>query len=174
MKSPFITAVLIIMFAIGGTLVTRAMAFHGDGDRRSGNCAERVGTHRSDRMERMTRALDLTEDQRQQIQSILAAAREANRPIREKLHDNRKAMRAAATGETIDRDKVRALAADNANLKADLLISRVETRKQISAVLTPEQQQQLEKLRSQRGKHHGRHHKHQHGPGPGSSEPADS
>jgi Spy/CpxP family protein refolding chaperone len=174
MKAHFITAVLIIMLAIGGTLTTRAMAFHGDGDRRSGDCSERVDKQHQGRMDRMARVLELSEDQQQQIQAIFASAREANRPIREKLHDTRKAMRAAAKIDPIDREKIRALAAEGANLQADLLISRVDIRKQVSAALTSEQQQRLEKLRPLRGEHHGMHHRHQHGPGPGPAEPADS
>jgi len=174
MKSNFAITVLIIILAIGGTLATRAMANHGDGDRHFGRCDKASVEHREGRMEKMAQVLGLSEEQKQQIETIVSTSKEANRPIREKLWENKKAMRAAASGETIDRDKVRALAAENANLKADLLISRVETRKQVNAVLSPEQQQLMEKIRPLLKDRHGKHHKHQHGPGPGPSGPADS
>jgi len=174
MKTTFTTAVLIIMLAIGGTLATKALAFHGDGDQRPGNCRDFSGERHRGRMETMARVLDLTADQQQQIEAILAASREAKRPIREKLRENKQALRTAAKAETVNQEQIRALATEGGALKADLLLSRIATRKQVDALLTPEQRELQEKIRPLLKHRFGKRHKHHHGPGPGPYEPADS
>lgn len=174
MKTQLTTVVLIIMLAIGGTLATRALAFHGDGDRRSEDCGKGYGKQHQDRFEKMSRALDLTEVQQQQIKAILDASREANRPIREKLREHKTAMRTAVKREPLDQQQIRGLAASGAELKADLLIRRAQTRQQVDALLTPEQLELREKIRPLHQPKHGKRHHHQRGHGPGPAEPADS
>jgi len=172
MKTRYTTAVLIIMLAIGGTLATKALANHGDGDRRPGNCRDSSGEKHRGRMADMARVLDLTAAQQQQIEAILAATREANRPIREKLRQNKQALRAAAKADPVDREEIRSLTTAGGNLKADLLLSRIAIRKQIEAVLTPEQREMKEKIRPLLKHRFGKRHMHHRGPGP--YEPADS
>jgi len=174
MKSNFTTAVLIIMLAIGGTLASKALAFHGDGDGRPGHSREFSAEQHRGRLEAMAQVLDLTTDQQLQIKAILATTREANRPIREQLRDNKRAMRAAATAEPINREAIRSLAIEGGKLKAELMISRVETRKQVDALLTPDQRALKEKIWPLLKHRFGKRPMHHRGPGPGPSEPADS
>jgi periplasmic protein CpxP/Spy len=174
MKSNFTTAVLIIMLAIGGTLASKALAFRGDGDGRPGHSRGFPAEQHRGRMEAMAQVLDLTTDQQQQIKAILATIREANRPIREQLQDNKRAMRTVAKTEPLNREAIRSLAIEGGKLRAELMISRVATRKQIDALLTPEQRELKEKIRPLLKQRFGKRHMHHHGPGPGPSEPADS
>lgn len=174
MKTQLTTVVLIIMLAIGGTLATRALAYHGDGDRRSDDCGKGYGKQHLDRFEKMARVLDLTEVQQQQIKVILDASREANRPTREKLRANKSALRTAVKSEPLDQQQIRGLVASGAELKADLLIRRAETRQQVDAILTPEQRELREKIGPLFKHRHGKRHHHQRGHGPGPAEPADS
>ena len=53
---------------------------------------------------------------------------------------------------------VKSLATDQANLQAELIVSRVRMYNQIHALLTPEQRELAKKLRArERGREHKRH-----------------
>lgn len=168
MKTNFTMIMLIIMLAIGGTLASRAFADTGN-DRVAG-----MHEHRHQgRWAKLAEVLDLTTEQQQQINAIITANRETNRPLHEKLRENRDALRSAVAGDQLDPQAIRTLEIEGANLKTDLLLSRKTTRQQIHALLTPEQQQLMEKLRPLLQQRDG-HRKHHRGPGPGPVEPADS
>lgn len=168
MKTNFTMIMLIIMLAIGGTLASRSFADTGK------DWAAGMHDHRHQgRWAKLAEVLDLTAEQQQQISSIITASREANRPLRQQLRENRNALRSATAGDQLDPRVIRTLEIEGANLKTDLLLSRKATRQQIHALLTPEQQQLMEKLRPLLQQRDG-HRKHHRGPGPGPVEPADS
>jgi Spy/CpxP family protein refolding chaperone len=81
-------------------------------------------------MERLLAELDLSETQRTQVQSIMEKHREATQPLREQ-------MRSAQGREDMNsvRDQMRA--------------AQQKLRDELSAVLTPEQRQQLEARQSE-------------------------
>jgi Spy/CpxP family protein refolding chaperone len=59
-------------------------------------------------------------------------------------------MRKLVAGNDYNLDRVRELADQEARLRADLTVARVDTTHRIQQVLTPEQQAQVAKLREQR------------------------
>jgi len=110
------------------------------------------------RLARMTKKLKLTDAQKEQIQALLKGEKERVAPLREKLRESRKQLRQAAEAETFDEAAVKALAANQANLQAELIVSRLREQSQIHAILTPEQRELAEKLHPRNhGKRHGRH-----------------
>jgi len=166
MNNQLIAAVLIIMLAIGGVLASKALAFRGEGHGWKRDCqSERDAGPRHAWLERMAEVLDLTAEQRGQIEKVLASSREAHQALREKIRANHAALQAAGAPEGFDEAKIRTLTAEGGSLKAEMMVERAKTRQQIHALLTPEQQQLLEKIRPllREGRQHGdRHHRFGH------------
>lgn len=108
----------------------------------------------SQRLERMSTALELTEEQKTRIRALFEAERQKGAPMREKMADHRAKLRQAVHGEG-DETVIRALAAEGAALKADLLVSRARTWKEVQALLTPEQQRKAKQLAQLREKEGG-------------------
>jgi Spy/CpxP family protein refolding chaperone len=104
----------------------------------------------------MFKRLNLTEAQRDQIFQIRYAQKPAMRAKMKELRSGRQALRAAATAENYDAQKVQTLAQAQAKTLADMMVMRTETSHKIYAVLTPEQRQQLSQMRQHRGDRDGR------------------
>lgn len=114
-------------------------------------------------VERMAAVLKLTDAQREQIMSIRAAAREKSAPLREELATYRAHLREATLDGDFDEERVRGLAREKAELKAELMVERSRLRNQIHALLTPEQQQMTQRLRAARSREKGLHGKRRAG-----------
>lgn len=123
-----------------------------------GNCGAR-GHHTSMHEGRMGhggfghafKRLNLTEAQRDQMFQIRYAQKPAMRAKMKELHAGREALRAAATAENYDAQKVQTLAQAQAKTLTDMMVMRTETSHKIYTVLTPEQRQQLSQMREHRG-----------------------
>lgn len=100
---------------------------------------------------RMAKKLKLTDAQKEQVAAILKGEKERTAPLREKLMENRKKLREAAEAEKFDEAAVKALAATQANLQAELMVSHIKTRQQIHAILTPQQRELAKKLHPMKG-----------------------
>jgi len=166
MNSNLITAVVFIMLAIGGVLATKALAFRGEDHGWKRACTEEngAGPHQ-ERFEKMAEVLGLTSQQREQIAAILTSSRDSTKELRGKLRDNRDALRAASAPEGFDEAKIRTLAAEGGSLKAEMMVTRAKTRQQIHGLLTPEQQQLMEKIQPLLGDkpgHRGQHRRFEH------------
>jgi protein CpxP len=96
--------------------------------------------------------LNLTEAQQAQVKDIM----EKQKPQREArwkdLRESHKALHEAARSENYDAAKVRDLANKQAQLKAEATVQRIETMRQVYALLTPEQKQKWD---AQRDSRHG-------------------
>lgn len=103
---------------------------------------------------RMATVLELTEEQQAKIRGIHEAQRDACAPVREKMAANRQKLQQAVREN--DEGAIRALSVEGATLKADHLVHRARTWKEVREVLTPAQQEKAEKLADTRGKRHGK------------------
>jgi Spy/CpxP family protein refolding chaperone len=103
--------------------------WHGRGGRPS---IERIVDHIGDR-------LDLTTEQRAQVNSIIAAERTNVEPMFAQLKANWQQMRAATAGGQFNEEQVRGLAANQAQTITELLIAKERVKAKVYAVLTPEQ-----------------------------------
>lgn len=101
--------------------------------------------------------LNLTEEQRSQIQTILQGQREAFGPQRKSLGELEQQLRAETFSDNPDPAKIQALQTEIASTQAALLASRVALQQQIGKVLTPEQRQKLRESRGQFGRFGGGH-----------------
>jgi Spy/CpxP family protein refolding chaperone len=133
----------------GFATISQAGPFCGD---RPGAHAVRTGYHegRHDPLKRLMRQVDLTDAQQTEIKAIIETSRKDTENARQQLRDSLKTMRKLVAGNDYNLDRVRELADQEARLRADLTVARVDTMHRIQQVLTPEQQAQVAKLREQR------------------------
>lgn len=100
-------------------------------------------------LQRMTKQLNLTEAQQQQVKTILQAERTKIQPAMQQLRQNQQAENAAITGQ-FDEAKARDFAQKQAALITDITVEKERTKSQIYALLTPEQRQKALQLMQQR------------------------
>lgn len=154
MKSRILVIVLCLMVVAGAGVFAAAKAppdgsesLHSEeGAPQAGWCEER-GRHSGHRLEMMAGVLDLTDEQRTQIQEIVAAEREAVKPLVGQLRGKRKELLAATRGAAFDEAAVRSLAAGQAGIFTELIVAKARMKSRIFAVLTPQQQAKAEKIR---------------------------
>ena len=104
------------------------------------------------REERMAKALNLSDQQRDQIAAIKSESRQVSQPYRDELKSHRKAMRDLVRADTLDTAAVRALATQASDARIELAVIRAEQRHKIRAILTPAQQAQFDQMRPKRKK----------------------
>ena len=104
--------------------------------------------HRHGGMGYMAKALNLTDAQKEQIKSIRQANRASTLPLAQQLAQNRASMLAATAGGAFDQAKVTALANQQAQLMAQMIVQKESIRHQIyTQVLTPEQRTTADQMR---------------------------
>jgi Spy/CpxP family protein refolding chaperone len=94
--------------------------------------------------------LQLSTDQRAQIESIVASGRETVRPLLQQLREKHLALRDAARSQPFDETVVRSQAQQVADTQAELMVARTQLRNQVLALLTDEQKSRLGELRAER------------------------
>lgn len=140
---------LIAQGALGGPGGHQGPGGHGMGMLQG--LLHRVGDH-----------IDLSDDQRAQIETIVSEQGPAIREIGRQMAEARQQfMHGSATG-AYDAEAAQTFAETQAPLYVDMVVRTAKLRADVWAVLTPEQQQELEELRGLFGpRHRGR------GPGSG-------
>lgn len=91
--------------------------------------------------------LDLTDDQRAQVRTVLETARPDLQALRERLRTNREAFRESQSPTQVDEAAIRAHVAAQATIQADLAVAVARVRASVLALLTPGQLAELEQLR---------------------------
>lgn len=92
---------------------------------------------------RMEHRLNLSDDQRQQIKTILRTEKPIIQSLAERVHSERGQLEA----QPYDEAAVRAFAQQHESTMEDLLVEREKVRSEIQAVLTPEQRKQAATMR---------------------------
>jgi Spy/CpxP family protein refolding chaperone len=92
------------------------------------------------------RALDLTDEQRDRIQAIVASRKDAFEALRERAQPAREALRAAMVATPIDESAIRARIAELSQTGADLAVLGAQVRAEVRDVLTDAQRTTLEEL----------------------------
>jgi len=97
-------------------------------------------------MNRIVKRLELSEEQKTEIKAILEEELPAVVPLVKQLMDNRKAQMAATEDGIYDEEEVKAFAKEQAILIAGLIVIKERIRIETYAVLTPEQQDQIQEM----------------------------
>lgn len=123
------------------------------GNHHGGDC-DKCGTGPTDKhMQRLQVMLDLSTDQQQQINRILAEREQQLETLHQQCRELQQQLQQLGEAESFDRKKAEQLAAEQAGLKVTKLATKHQARQQIDAVLTPEQRSkhnQLRELKPQR------------------------
>lgn len=116
--------------------------------------------------------LDLTDDQREQIEGLLAQRHESMRDKMESMRARRLALTAAIHAEEFDETAIRDAAAAVAELEADFAVERAAGLRDVLEVLTPEQRDEARQMmlrhreHMESGQRGFRGPQRFHGPGP--------
>jgi Spy/CpxP family protein refolding chaperone len=101
--------------------------------------------------QRIAQRLNLTDDQKAQIKTILQAERNTLKPLLGQLHTARENLRAAIRAGDANETSVRAASAQVAAVAADLAVERMKIYGKIAPILTDEQRRQISDLRQRAG-----------------------
>ncbi|ETW95318.1 MAG: hypothetical protein ETSY1_31135 [Candidatus Entotheonella factor] len=167
MKKRAITITLVIGLLMGTGVLTYALADDW-GRRGHGMHGGRKFGHG---IMHMLRALDLSDDQKEQVSSALMKARKTAIVSRAQLRVARMELHEALLQDSVDEAALGKLKEQIQTLQGDLLDNRISVQQSISSVLTPEQRKKARTLffermgdRSGGPFHHGRgHHGRGHG-----------
>jgi periplasmic protein CpxP/Spy len=96
------------------------------------------------------RDLALTDTQREQVRTAVAAHKAEFDAVRDRMRTARTALQDAVTADAFDEAGVRQKSVDVAAVEADAAVLRAKVHSEVWALLTPEQQQKARELRAQR------------------------
>jgi Spy/CpxP family protein refolding chaperone len=126
------TAVAIV---VGGLITTRSLA--------ADDTTLASTPLRGQFLKRIAEKLNLTDDQKSQIKTILSGEKTTLQTLLAQLHDARKNMRTAIQVADANETSVRAASAKVAAVEADLAVERMKLYGKIAPVLTDEQRQKI-------------------------------
>jgi Spy/CpxP family protein refolding chaperone len=93
---------------------------------------------------RMFQALNLTDAQKEQAKAIFQQARQTAKPLAQQLKNNREAMAAAVKAN--DAGQIQNLAAQQGNLRGQMIAIRSEAMAKFYTTLTPEQRAKADQM----------------------------
>jgi len=123
------------------------------------NCDQQQG-RKGQRLEMMSTVLDLSNEQKQQVEVLWTQQRQENQQLREQIRASRTALHKVETAETFNEADFRTQAAKQAELKTEMMVRKAKLKQKMFALLTTEQQEKADKLgdlRSGNGRGNGRH-----------------
>lgn len=161
MKKQVISITLVLGLLIGAGALTYALA--NDGARRGYGMHEGMGFGHG--IMRMLRALELSDEQKEQVSSALMDARKTAIVSYAQLRVARMNLHEALLQDSVNDTEVNKIKEQIKTLQGELLDNRVKVQQSISRVLTPEQRSQARNMflewmsdSSEKGFHHRRGH----------------
>jgi protein CpxP len=98
----------------------------------------------------LLRGLDLTDQQRQQVRTIMENHKSDFQQVRQKMRAAMEAQHAAATATPPDEATIRAKAAEVGAAQGDLAVLMTRVRAEVFQILTPDQQAKAQQLQQER------------------------
>jgi Spy/CpxP family protein refolding chaperone len=102
--------------------------------------------HRFEARQHMMAALNLTPDQKTMAKSIFGQAREASKPVRMELRQNREAMAAAIKSD--NQAQIQKLSAERGKLMAKMIANHTEAMAKFYQTLTPAQRAKADQMQA--------------------------
>ena len=96
------------------------------------------------------RRLDLSDEQRDQVRTVIGESREAARETFGEMRAAREALAEAVASATVDEERIRTLAADLGRLEGDAAVRQAQVYAAVWEILTPEQQAQAGQMQAAR------------------------
>jgi protein CpxP len=132
-------------FATGSVLQAQRAGGFGDGP---GGFRGRGFGHRPGL--ELLRGLDLTDQQRQQVRTIMENHKSDFQQVRQKIRAAMEAQHAAANATPADEATIRAKAAEIGAAEGDLAVLMTRVRAEVFQILTPDQQAKAQQLQQER------------------------
>ena len=157
MNARKITFTLLAAALLAVPAVTTAQG--GPGGPGSGNCGFFDGGNRhggfgqGKMLGRFADKLDLSDEQRTQIEDIFAASREANQDLHDQMQALHEDFGEINDPAAFDETAARAFAQSLSEVRAELMVRRMKTHTDVWNVLTTEQQEKLKELMDFFGDH---------------------
>jgi len=142
---------------VAATIFALAQGHPGSGERMHGGMPQ-------DMVEHLSRELNLTDAQKEQVKAILDSQSAAADERRAKLEAIHKQIDAATANGQFDEAQVRTLANQQAQLMADEMVEHLRMHSKLYGLLTAEQKVKADQMMKEHGGPH-------HGPGPGHGPP---
>jgi protein CpxP len=140
-------AILSIVLVAMGAMFVFAQDGAGQKDGKRG-FGKRGGHHRGGHG-MMLRGLDLTDEQKAQVKTIMQSSKEASKPLREQMKANRQKLQTLSDSGNFDQAQVQALADEQGKLTAQMIVEKEKVKSQISAILTTEQKAKAAEMKAQ-------------------------
>lgn len=99
-------------------------------------------------IEMALRGLDLTDEQKPKVKEVMEAAKTTTEALMEQTRANHEKIRGLGTDGKFDQAQVEALATEQGNLMAKMIVEKEKVKAQIFALLTDEQKAKAETMRS--------------------------
>jgi protein CpxP len=160
MKKRILMIASIAVLVVAATVLALAQGHAGQGEK-----MRRGGP--SDMIDHISRELNLTDAQREQMKAVMEAQRPADEERHAKLEEIRKQIDAVSANGQFDEATVRPLANQQAQLMADQMVDHLRMHSKMYSLLTAEQKTKADQLMKTMhgGPGHGPGHGH-HGPPP--------
>jgi Spy/CpxP family protein refolding chaperone len=142
------TAILATAGAVAALGVAQAGGGHGPGSYGFGGPG--FGMMGMGPMRGLVADLDLTDDQRHQLRTIVRNGWEQSAAQRARLDELRRQIESTVRANGFNEAEVRALVDSGTPVMADLIVDMVRGMSEMRAVLTPEQQQRFDAWRAER------------------------
>lgn len=159
MKNRILVIASIAVLVVGATIFALAQGHRDKGERWHGGGPQEMVEH-------ISRELNLTDAQKEQVKTILEAQRSTEDERHAKLDEIRKQIDAATANGQFDEAQVRPLADQQAQLMADQMVDHLRMHSKIYGLLTAEQRTKADQMMKQG--------EHRRGPGPGHGPPPPS
>ncbi|SHJ66145.1 LTXXQ motif family protein [Malonomonas rubra DSM 5091] len=158
-KRIIISTVLIGALMTGGIAMAKSYGSwpgNGNGNGYSNNQEMMTkGKHQQqmqNRLERMSVILDLSDNQEEQIEALFNKHWQDRQAVRDEMRVGREGRRPAMRSGDLDETTLRSNLAERAEFKADRIVEREQLKKEVYAILSPEQQEKAETIWETRGK----------------------
>lgn len=115
-----------------------------------GHCDKRGEfSHQGIPMKALKRLDTLSDEQRDQIKTLFREQRDKMRDLRDAMQDNREDLYEAMQNNSDEKTLLK-LAEKQGDLVTDMIMNRIQQRKQLNAILTAEQRETLQKMQKRR------------------------
>ncbi|HKS27177.1 MAG TPA: Spy/CpxP family protein refolding chaperone [Pyrinomonadaceae bacterium] len=101
-------------------------------------------------LDHLTRELNLTDAQQAEIKAFMSSSRATLETLRRKMDEERRQLDEATAGGQFDEAQVRALAAQQAQTFAELVVEHKRMEAKLYSLLTPEQRARFDQMRQRR------------------------
>ena len=157
MKKRILVIASIAVLIVAATVLVLAQGHMGGGEKMRGGPAEML--------EHISRALNLTDAQKEQAKAIFESQRAAGEERHAKLEAIHKQLEELTAKGQFDETKVRELANQQAALMADEMVEHMRAHSQLYNLLTAEQKAKADEMMKAHGGGPGGPHHHRGGPG---------